>query len=931
MKARRTTTEDSEPRRGVHLGVYAWMLLVSWTVCVVGSFWWSLRQQRREVIEETRTAAEIFIVQDTLYRRWASGMGEASGGVGDSATPGSSRGFHPHEVGPPGILPHGLAGQPSMSPDVYEVLPGKEPVRSHLVSLKPIRPENTPDAWEAEGLKAFMKGTREVSRLEGSGPSGHLYFMRPLLTEKPCLRCHEAQGYKEGDIRGGISVSVPLAPFWAAGASRQAKTAVALGILWIIGLAGIGAGTVSLRRQFLQRKLAEDELELNFRTQGILNDLLRLSLQDLDLVTILQRVLEHVLAIPWLELTPKGAIFLSEGDALFLKARQGMPEALLTECATVKYNHCLCGRAASTGEIIFASHLDERHDTSYEGIMPHGHYCVPIKSAGDVKGVMCLYVKDGHEARPGEKELLEGIASVLAGIIQRKRAEEALRASEQSFRSFFEDNPAASYINDASGQVLECNQAFCDLFGFASTEQAVGTNLVDRYAKPEDRTNFIEELASKKRIALRETTYKRIDSSPVHVIETVTGVFDTEDKLKGVIGFLIDVTDRKFLEDQLRQAQKMEAIGQLAGGVAHDFNNILMAIKGASEILAQTITPNQPGHKEVMTVQKAADRAAILTRQLLGFSRKTVLDPVPLDPNGLVEGLLPMLKRLLPETIRVEFIADHDTGFINADKGQIEQVLMNLCVNARDAMPKGGTVTIKTESVLVDRAYIEAHPWAKPGRYSLLSVTDTGIGMKLETASKVFDPFFTTKPQGKGTGLGLSMAYGIVKQHGGMIGAYSELGIGTIFKIYLPMIERSATIADAKVTRAVTGGHETILVVEDDMEVRSVVVEVLMSLGYKVLTAADGAEGLNALRGSEQIDLVVSDIVMPKMGGKELRAATQRVNPSLRFLFTSGYTEEVIHHGFVLDKGVAFLSKPYGINVLARKVRELLDRKGEEG
>jgi PAS domain S-box-containing protein len=478
---------------------------------------------------------------------------------------------------------------------------------------------------------------------------------------------------------------------------------------------------------------------------------------------------------------------------------------------------------------------------------------------------------------------------------------------------------------------LECNQAFCDLFGFASKEEALQASLSERYPRPEDRAKFIEELSREKRIALREATYKKVDGAHVYVYETVTGIFDQEGKLNGAIGFLIDVTERKALEEQLRQAQKMEAVGQLAAGVAHDFNNILMAIQGASELLSKTVPKGQPGHKDIVTIQKAAERAALITRQLLGFARKSVLDLAPYDPNRLIEDLLPMLNRLLPETIRVEFIQSQDAGFINVDKGQMEQVIMNLCVNARDAMPKGGKLTLETENVLVNGDYIETHPWAKAGRYVLISVTDTGTGMNPELLSKIFEPFFTTKPQGKGTGLGLSMVYGIVKQHEGMINVYSEPGVGTTFKIYLPMVERRAAEVGTKVERAVTGGHETILVVEDDKEVRNVVVEVLMSLGYKVLFAGDGAEALAVLRRTEGVSLVITDIVMPKMGGKELRMATRQIYPALRFIFTSGYTQNVVHHDFVLEKGVAFLSKPYGIDTLARKVREVLDGKDAAG
>ena len=421
----------------------------------------------------------------------------------------------------------------------------------------------------------------------------------------------------------------------------------------------------------------------------------------------------------------------------------------------------------------------------------------------------------------------------------------------------------------------------------------------------------------------------------INVEVVAAPIFDENGEVIQIIESCRDITGRKEaeqareeLEVQLRQAQKMEVVGQMAGGIAHDFNNLLQIIGGYTELSQVDTDPKSFLGNSLQQIDKAAQRGKTIVSQLLAFSRHQVMDPVDLNLNEVCEPLLHMIQGLIGEHINLEMIPEPHLGTVHVDRGLMEQVLVNLCVNARDAMPEGGTLTIETQNISIDSEYAQTHAWAVEGSWVLWSVSDTGCGMEAQTLERVFEPFFTTKEVGKGTGLGLSMAYGIIEQHNGHIIVYSEVDQGSVFKIYLPAVERRTGEVAREAPMPVTGGMETLLVAEDDAGVLGLVQLALRAAGYTVLIAKNGEEAIQVFEEhAEEIDMLMFDVVMPRMGGKEAVEHILRTHPDLPHLFASGYSENAAHTDFIQRRGMHFLSKPYQTHALLRKIREVLDEK----
>jgi PAS domain S-box-containing protein len=552
---------------------------------------------------------------------------------------------------------------------------------------------------------------------------------------------------------------------------------------------------------------------------------------------------------------------------------------------------------------------------------------VPLKSGTACFGALVVQ-NYSENTRFGERdrEILKFVSQQLAAAIEHKRYEEALRRSEARSRSLILSAAFGICRCTLGGRFLDVNPALIAMLGHESVEDLLRLNARrEVFVNPEELDRLAEDYRCTGSRDGVEVQWKRKDGRVIVV--RLSGCAATiSDEPEEVLELIAeDITDRRQLEEQLRQAQKMDAVGRLAGGVAHDFNNLLMVINGYTEVLLEQLEKGGAMHQEVQSIQQAADRAATLTRQLLAFSRKQFLELKVIDVNAVIADMERLLRPLIGENIELVTRLSTQTGHTRADTSQLEQVIMNLVVNAKDAMPEGGKLTLQSSDVTVRQNFSEQR-FIQPGRYAVISVTDTGQGMDKETQSRIFEPFFTTKDKGKGTGLGLSTVYGIVKQSNGYVFAQSEIGAGTTFHVYLPRVEDPAEeVSPAKSQQNEAGGCETVLLVEDEESVRELVRLTLASRGYKVLEAENGEGGLRiAETCKEPIDILITDVVMPGIGGRELAKKLLALRPGISVLYLSGYTEDaVITHG-ALGPGTAFLQKPFTLQSLAEKVREVL-------
>jgi PAS domain S-box-containing protein len=703
-------------------------------------------------------------------------------------------------------------------------------------------------------------------------------------------------------------------------------------------------GATAYIRDVTNRARAQDEL---LAREEQLNALVgiqqEIATADVDLLGVKQLVANRALDLT----RATGAIVWSvNGGDLISDAVSGsahdVPEMRL------KMRASLVGKAVSDQEMLRCTDVltDDRVDRAAADVLGiRSMIAVPIIHDGIGVGVLEVYATEPNyfdDADGRTLRLLTGLIGASIGrtaaleakqaaITERTAALNALREREEYFRSLIENAADPVLIIDADGKMRYASPAFERVLGY-SPDEVMGRSAMEIiHASEIDRAYevFGRVFDGAGRIVTSEVVMRHKDDSWRTLVITARNLLN-DPAVHGLVVNLRDVTDQKLLAEQLRLSQRLESVGQLAGGIAHDFNNLLTVIKLHGELLADAVAPGGPAADDVAQIRAAADRAAGLTRQLLAFSRRQILQPRVLDLNAVVTSISPMLRRLIDENIEFALLPSlGEKPTVLADPGQLEQVLVNLAVNARDAMPDGGALTMETQVVELDEKYIDSHNVVMPGTYVLLSVSDTGTGMDSATRSRLFEPFFTTKEPGKGTGLGLATVYGIVKQSGGYIWVYSEPGEGSIFKIYLPLVADELSPERPVVSTPLARGTETVLLVEDEEAVRMLARRILERSGYVVLEARHGGD---AIMVSEQfagtIHLLVSDVVMPHMGGRELVENLRPKRPDMRILYMSGYTDDDVLKRGLVDSHDAFIQKPFSAHALTRTVRDTLDAKG---
>ncbi len=579
----------------------------------------------------------------------------------------------------------------------------------------------------------------------------------------------------------------------------------------------------------------------------------------------------------------------------------------------------------ATPEVLQA--MEDRGEVARNGSRSLDWMGVPLRVNSHTFGALVVQTYSKH-IRYGDrdKEILTFVARQLASAVEIKRNEQALRRSEARYRSLVQSSVYGIYRSSLEGQFLDVNPALITMLGYTSAEEVLLLDPEkDVFALSQEHARAIEDFRRSGRLDGIEVKWKRKDGNVITVRISGRAVSSADEPADVLEAIAEDVTERRALEDQFRQAQKMEAVGRLAGGVAHDFNNLLMVISGYAEVILAKLPLDHPLHEKGRAIQQAADRATTLTRQLLAFSRKQLLELKVVDVNAIVQDMERLVRPLIGENVELITSLSPQAAHTRADAGQLEQVLMNLVVNAKDAMPGGGKLTIHTQNIFIDDSHRPEQQFIRPGNYVTLSVSDTGMGMDKETQSRIFEPFFTTKEKGKGTGLGLSTVYGIVKQSGGYVMVQSEQGRGTAFHIYLPKVDDAVEKQIAPAPATALGGSETVLLVEDEESVRQLVRDTLAAKGYKVLEAEGGESGLAAAASHQgKIDLVITDVVMPGMGGRDLVKHLAKARPGTKVLYLSGYTEDAIVSDGSIESGTAFLQKPFSLQNLSRKVREVL-------
>ncbi|HEY6012035.1 MAG TPA: PAS domain-containing protein, partial [Nitrospirota bacterium] len=753
---------------------------------------------------------------------------------------------------------------------VNEILSGKSqvPVISKVTSLKYINPQNTPDPWEAAALRDFEQGLGERGEVANINGQPYMRLIRPFITEKACLVCHAAQGYKLGDIRGALSIGVPMRPYLEQEAAARKSDALRYSLIWIIGMFCIG-----WLGHLVQKALRRTAQERAF-TETAVN-------------------------------TMQGTFFVLDEEGKYVRWNKAVEDALGSTGGDMH------GR-----DVLASIHPDDRRFMAAKmaEVLEKG------SSSAEARRLVNGHKEPRDYLFSARKMVIEGKSYVVGtgiDITDRKNLENTIKAASDAWLSTFDSISDSIMILDKDFRILRCNKAAAALIG-KPLEEVLGRRCWE----------FMHEGRSADECPVRRMlqTGRRqsgiLQAAGRTCLVTADPMFTATGEIGQIVHTIRDISEQEKLESQLHQAQKMEAIGALAGGIAHDFNNVLTAIVGFASILRSKVGKDDPLRQYVEPILTSTERATALTKSLLSFSRKEAVVMKPADINEIIRGFQKILARLIGEDIEFAVKESADSLCVQADKGQIEQVLMNLVTNARDAMPRGGRLSISTDRIVFEKENGDL----KAGVYAMIAVSDTGSGIDKEAQEHIFEPFYTTKETGKGTGLGLSIVYGIIKKHNGSVHVYSEQGLGTTFKIFIPLADATPQpVLEQPDEALLPSGIETILLAEDDEGTRRVARVLLEEYGYTVLEAADGEAAVSLFRkNKDRVDLVLFDLIMPKKNGNEAHEEIRNMRPGIKAVFMSGYSVDIISRKGILEEGLPFLSKPISPGDLLRTVRKTL-------
>ncbi|MDA8140430.1 MAG: PAS domain S-box protein [Desulfobacteraceae bacterium] len=918
--------------RGDRSCLYGLAGVVVWTALLALSLSWNGFQVNKSVIEAARIQARSNYMKDVVYRRWNSIHGGVYAPVTDWTPPNPYLSDTPErDVQTPSGKALTKINPAYMTRQAFELGLAEYGLRGHITSLNPIRIENAPDTWEAEALKAFETGKKEVDTLETLDGRQYLRLMRPLITEQSCLPCHARQGYRLNEIRGGISVAVPTQPFQAIAAQRQGQLIIVHVLLWLIGIGGIvfAARRLALSRakrreaeEALRQTCAEMEQQVVQRTFD-----LKMANEALQADIAKRKATEERLRRSETHLAAAQHVARMGSWMLELKTLTGLWSEEMFR---------ITGFDPAEGtpplsQFIEMLHPDDRPIQArlHERLLATGQAEQAEFRTNPQRGPVKYLLARADVVRDGNGEITAFVGT-LQDITEHKVVTDAIEAEKKKFQTLIDESPFAVALVDQGQRFRYLNPRFKEVFGYSIQEIPTRHDWFQvAYPDPAYRQKVIASWQQAGQHAnpgmIRNQSWQVRCKDGAHKWVQISTAYLASGE---TIITYEDISERLSMEERLRQSQKMEAIGTLAGGIAHDFNNILSAILGYAELVKADALPESATAAYIGEVIRAGVRARNLIQHILDFSRQSKPEKAPLALHLVVKETLSLLRATIPASITIHQQITA-SGMVLGDSNQMHQVVMNLCTNACQAMRmKEGTLGISLKPITLDIEEVGRYPELRPGPYLQLSVSDTGCGITPDIIQRIFDPYFTTKPQGEGTGLGLSVIHGIVKDHGGAITVYSEPGKGSTFHAYLPLIESGQAGAEAQPEPPLPRGRERILFVDDEPSLIEVSKRMLSTLGYQVETRSSGNEALALLREAPlNFDLLITDMTMPYMTGLELAEEVLRFRPDLPIIVCTGFSYAITEQKAKAIGIRQMVMKPLILRELADIVRRVLDVK----